>query len=115
MSERVMPVRRSFRGWLRLLLLPLFVLQFPIDLLLGNTLIFNSWAWLRAVGYQVADQPWYALYAERFLIGQQSLGEASLWLGLPMTVLQPLLWAALIGAVATWASRLSAPRDRAGS
>lgn len=95
---------RTLKGWVRVLLLPLFVLQFALDAWLGERLlIFNSWSWLRAVGYQITHQPWYAFYAEDFLLGQRLLGEPALWLGALMLLLRPLAGALLIGAAIRWA------------
>jgi hypothetical protein len=95
---------KRHRRLARTLWLPLFVLQFPLDALLyGQTWVFNSWAWIRALGYQFTHQPWYAMYAERFLIGQRELGEPALWLGGMMVLMQPLVWAVIVtGLWALW-------------
>lgn len=89
-----------YRRLVRALWLPLFVLQFSLDALLyGQTWLFNSWSWIRALGYQYTYQPWYAMYAERFLVGQRELGEPALWLGGVMVLVQPLVWASVIAAL----------------
>lgn len=94
----------------RLTLLPLMLLQFPLDALLGRVLLFDSYAWLRALGYQLSHQPWYAFYAEDFLLGQRALGEPALWLGGALLVLRPLGWALAL----TWAARWLIRRRSSG-
>jgi len=85
-----------FSAAMRTLFMPALLLQLAVDALRGHRfLLLNGWQLLRAYGYKLSNQDWWALYGVHYMAGQESLGRAALVVGGVLLLLYAALWAAI--------------------